>query len=82
MKTITVEAIAKKETDKAIAVEVCYTKGAYENIVTKWFPKSQVVINQNTITIPTWILSNMFNEINIGTYATIGNTSICKLDII
>ena len=79
---IKIEATATKATEKAIAITVCYNQGSNENIVTKWLPKSQIVIEGTSISIPTWIVRNMFNELNIGTYATIGNTSICKLDII
>lgn len=82
VKNIAVEAKAIKETEKAIALEVCYLNKGNEVIATKWLPKSQITVSDTIINIPSWILRNVFTELNIGTYATIGNTSVCSLDLI
>lgn len=60
------EAKVKKETEKAVLIEVLISDGYRFSRQSHWFPKTQVVIDNNLITAEEWIINKRNYELAWG----------------
>lgn len=83
MKTTTFQTEIKRETEKAILIEVFdFNSYGADRTSSWWLPKSKVVVNGNEVTVPNWLVLAKIQDCGNNTYFTIGSKSYSKLDFL
>jgi hypothetical protein len=83
MKTTTFQTEIKRESEKAILIEVSdFNSYGDERTSAWWLPKSKVNISGNDVTVPNWLVLAKIQDCGNNTYFTIGSKSFSKLDFL
>lgn len=85
MKTTTFTTSIKRETEKAILIEVLdYSSYGSARTSSWWLPKSKITINGDEITVPNWLALAKIQDCGNNTYFSFAgfDKSFSKLDFL